>query len=375
MAESQAPESFDLQDYIDHLRARWRVVSIACAVAAVLAGGITLLLPKQYTATTKLIIEPPAGSDLRAAMAVSPIYLESLKTYEHFATSDKLFSQAVDHFQLRRQAPGRSLEDWKGRVLKVTIPRNTKILEISATSEDPKLAHALALYLGEETIKLNRSITREGDGELADDAARQLESAKRTRDQAEAAWNRLVAEEPVETFIAEIDVLETRQSRAERELLDAQASAAEYAGRETTVGADARERLASARARAEYLRNQVKTMEQELAPKRAMLARRMARREELDTRRKSAQAAYESTLTRVRDTQAAVGYRGERLKLIDPGIVPEKPSSPRLLLNVGAAVLLALVLSLVYVSFGFVYGSRRKSAVPLTIRRGGTGHD
>src|SRR5688500_6310669 len=129
--ESQVPESFDLQDYIDHVRARWRFLSIACVAAAVLTAGITLFLPKQYTATTKLIIEPPAGSDQRASMAVSPICLESLRTYEHFATSDSLFSQAIDHFQLRRQAPRRSLESWKSRVLKVTIPRNTKILEIS----------------------------------------------------------------------------------------------------------------------------------------------------------------------------------------------------------------------------------------------------
>ena len=373
--ESQVPESFDLQDYIDHVRARSRFIAIGCAAAAVLTVGITLFLPKQYTATTKLIIEPPAGSDPRASMAVSPIYLESLRTYEHFATSDSLFSQAIDHFQLRRQAPRRSLESWKSRVLKVTIPRNTKILEISATAEDPKLAHALALYLGEETIKLNRSITREGDREFSDDAARQLEPAKRNLEEAEANWNRTISEEPVETLVGEIEVLENRQWRAERDLLDTQVSIAGYAGREETIRADAKERLASARARFDHLRNQVKTIEQELAQKRALRAKRMARREDLDLRRKSARGAYESVLARARDTQAAVGHRGERLELVDPGIVPEKPSSPRMFVNVGAALLFTLVLSLFYVSFGFVYNSRRKNPFPLAIRRAGTGHD
>lgn len=356
------PESFDLDDYIDHLRRRWSVVAIAFVVAAVLACAITLLFPKRYTATSKIIIEPPAGSDMRAAMSVSPIYLESLKTYEHFATSDNLFSKAVDHFRLREKAPGRSLESWKSGVLKVNIPRNTKILGISATLEDPKQAHALALYLAEETIKLNRKISREGDRELTDDAVEQLGPAKRARDEAEAEWSRLMASEPAETVKGEIETLELRQFRAERELLETETRAAESATEDK-------------RARAAFLRERVKTLEQELAAKRALLARRVARREELETQRRSAEAAYEATLTRARDIRSAVGYRGERLNLVDPGVVPEHPSSPRMVLNVGAAVLVALIASLFFLSFEFTYGGRRRSAAPAPLRHAGTGYD
>jgi uncharacterized protein involved in exopolysaccharide biosynthesis len=119
----------------------------------------------------------------------------------------------------------------------------------------------------------------------------------------------------------------------------------------------------------------VKSLEQELTAKRALLAGRIARHEEADTRRKSAQAAYEATLARVRDTRSAAGYRGERLKLIDPGIVPEKHSSPKLVLNVGAAVLFAFVVSLIYLSIGFAYGQRRAGGGPLPMRRASTGND
>ena len=366
-------EPFDLQDYIDHLRRRWRVVAIAFLVAGVLSAGVTLLLPKRYTASAKIVIEPPAGSDMRAAMAVSPIYLESLTTYEHFATSGKLFSRAVDHFRLREKAPGRSLEAWKSQVLKVTIPRNTKILEISATLEDPKQAHALALYLAQETINLNRDISREGDRELTEDAVEQLEPIKRARDDVEAEWSRLMAAEPVETVRAEIETLELRQFRAERELLEADTSVAETTGREQAAGSAAENQRA--RSRAAFLQARVKTLEQELAAKRALLARRTAQKEELESRRKSAQAAFETTLARVRDIRAAVGYRGERLKLVDPGVVPENPSSPRMLLNVGAALLVALVASLFYLSLEFAYGRRWKSATPASVRHAGTGYD
>ena len=41
------------------------------------------------------------GRGSAVAMAVSPIYLESLKTYEHFADSDSLFQKAVEQVRLR----------------------------------------------------------------------------------------------------------------------------------------------------------------------------------------------------------------------------------------------------------------------------------
>ena len=68
------------------------------------------LQPRQYTATARIVIEPPAGTDLRSAMAVSPIYLESLKTYEQFASGDSLFQKAIEQFDLRclARARGRS---------------------------------------------------------------------------------------------------------------------------------------------------------------------------------------------------------------------------------------------------------------------------
>ena len=116
----------------------------------------------QYTATARIVIEPPAGADLRAAMAVSPIYLESLKTYEHFAASDSLFQKAVQQFGLA----GRPIESLKRRVLKVQLVRNTRILEISATLPDAKKAQALAQFLAESTVEINRASVSESDQDL-----------------------------------------------------------------------------------------------------------------------------------------------------------------------------------------------------------------
>ena len=53
-----------------------------------------------------------------------------------------------------------------------------------------------------------------------------------------------------------------------------------------------------------------------------------------------------------RDGQRVVG-RMLRLRLIDPGIVPQRPSSPNIPLNVFAALLFGAVASVLYLSVAF----------------------
>src|SRR5213083_31292 len=95
-------ETFDVFRYMGYLRLRWRWTAAVCGIALAVTLVVSMILPREYTATARIVIEPPAGSDLRSAMAVSPIYLESLKTYEHYASSDSLFLKALDHFSLRQ---------------------------------------------------------------------------------------------------------------------------------------------------------------------------------------------------------------------------------------------------------------------------------
>src|ERR1700685_1702339 len=111
-------DSFDVFEYIDFLRARWRFLGLACGFAIVAALATGLLLPKRYTATATILIDPPAGGDPRMAIAGSPVYLESLKTYELLATNDQLFVRAAAQFHLRDR-DGSPIESLKRRVLQV----------------------------------------------------------------------------------------------------------------------------------------------------------------------------------------------------------------------------------------------------------------
>jgi len=258
------PESFEMFQYLEHVCRRWRIPLLACAVALVVALVASLLQPSQYTATARVIIQSPASGDLRASLAVSPIYLESLKTYELVASGDGLFASAIDHFHLPRSKP---FDRLKRSVLKTAIPRNTEVLEISATLQDPRQAQALALYIAEQTVKLTRDLALEADRDAVADAQKH--------------WD------------------------------DARARLSQNSGT-------------------------------------------------------SAQSAVEAAGSRLEEARSTAGYRSERLKIIDPGVVPERPSSPNVPLNLIVALSLALVGSLGYLTVEFNY-RLEKSSSPRTV--------
>src|SRR6185369_16621953 len=189
-------EPFDAFHYISYLRSGWRLIAGSAAVALVIAVGASMFVERQYTAIAQIVIEPPAGTDLRSAMAVSPIYLESLKTYEHFASGDSLFQRAVNQFGLQKMFGGQALESIKKRVLKVGIVRNTRILEVSATLPDAVKAQALAQFLGQATVDLTRSVVNEGDRDLIGGIEAQEQQARTRLQEVEQAWAKVAIAEP-----------------------------------------------------------------------------------------------------------------------------------------------------------------------------------
>jgi uncharacterized protein involved in exopolysaccharide biosynthesis len=260
-------ESFTFFQYINHLRRRGRWIGLTCAIAAVLALLVSLLLPKYYTASARIMIDSPAGNDVRSAMAITPIYFESLKSYEAFASSEKLFLEAVERFRLRDTALRKSIEQLQRSVLNVRLVPNTRILEIVCTLPDARRAHELALYLAGETVALSRRVSQQTDQELIAEAEKRLEQAR-------ARLEQVFAEGSASGGVAE-------------------------------------------------------------------------------ARRASARETFEEAERRLGEVRAAAGYRGERLSIIDPGFAPERPSWPNLPVNVAAAIFIALLAAVIWVTLEF----------------------
>jgi uncharacterized protein involved in exopolysaccharide biosynthesis len=361
-ADVSFEDRLDLLSFASYLAARWRLIAITSVVALSAAGIGSLLVPKMYTATASLLIEPPAGNDPRGATAISPVYVESLKTYERFALSDTLFYQALDQLGLRKVYSGSSIESLKKKVLRVTKPRDMKILEISATLPNPVNAQALAKFMAEHTVQLSGSLDQRSQRDLTDEARKQLEAARTRAEKAEKTRTDFLASDPTDPLEAEIKNGTEQKLRLQNELTEARIDLADYEARiRSESGPDQdphdvarmREQLAASKARTAQIEQSDRELGQSLAAKGLILERRKHRREVLDLERQSARTQYELANTRYNETMTSAAFRSERLQIIDPGTVPERPSSPNIPLNLVIALFGALFSSLVCLALGF----------------------
>jgi capsular polysaccharide biosynthesis protein len=346
-------EPIDGFRYISYIASQWRWIVLSCAIAVTIAFIISLSLPREYTATARIVIDPPAGADVRAATtAVSPIYFESLKTYESFAEGDTLFRKAIAQADLRALLGAQPIEAIKKRVLKVGIVRNTRILEISATLTDPRKAQALAQFIAESTASENRLLSNEGDQDLIRGLEAEETTSREKLAQVDTQWARLLAAEPVDEIRAAMANASALRSRLQDQASGAQIEIADATTREKQAAASElpqiRAEQSETRTRAEEIRKQMDALDRQDAEREKLLAARTAHRDQADAERKSRQAELSGIETRLTQARSDTGYRGERLTIIDPGIVPERPSSPNTSLNIFAALLLGFTLPILY---------------------------
>jgi capsular polysaccharide biosynthesis protein len=349
----------------------WRsrmLVAIACVSALAVAGVVSLLLPTRYTATASILIEPPGGNDPRSATAVSTVYLESLKTYERLASSDTLFEHALDDLRIRQRYPGVSTETLKRRILEVSKPASLTILDISATVSDAESAQALAQYIAERTVALHESLDRQTDEDLSKGPRQIFEAAQARRMAAEEAKDRFTRTTPVEALDKEVLLTGELELEVGKDLARTRAELANYLGQQQAPQpSEAGERqngwtqfeITATRAKIQSLESQDRELLQTLKAKGDLLEGLRRKRDVLDAELKSARADEDAENVKFSDVKSASAARGVRLKILDPGIVPRRPSFPNLPLNLAVAFVLSLAASIGYIAIRFAYDRTR----------------
>jgi polysaccharide biosynthesis transport protein len=367
-------EEFDGIQFAQYLRRRWAVIAICCTVAVVAVGSISLLLPKRYTATASILIEPPAGNDPRGATAVSSVYLESLKTYERFASSDTAIVEALRESGLEQKFDGASIEGIKRSVLKVSRPASTKIVEISATLDDPRAAQKLAQHLAEQSVALNRKLDQESSEDILLEAQK---AVQRTQDRLQSAQqnrDRVIRTEGIDVLQNEVNdtnalriSIEEELGKTRAALADAEAEAknAQGGGDQAEPAFFTAREAGAMRARVASLEAQALALAKSSDDETATLEGRRQRREPLDNELRVARSDYEVAKNKLAEVQASSAYRAERLEIMDPGVIPQSPSSPNISVNVMLGALVSLVLSLAYLALSFGYSRARRYPGPV----------
>jgi capsular polysaccharide biosynthesis protein len=353
---------FDPWELLVDLRNRWPVVAASCAVALVVTLAVSVIRPKRYTATAEILIQAPGGNDPRASTAISPVYLESLKAYESLASSDTLFLRALNHVHAPEIGSGRSIESIKKSILQVSKPANVAVLTISATMVDPQKAQALAQYIAEQTVEQSRSIDSQSEIEMTRELRSQLDAAVDRLTKTRHAQDTIKGSEPVDSLENQVRNNGDLKLNIDKDLSQIRTDLSGYLAEQqllpVAAGGDAenlRRLIASAQARIATLESQRKDLISLIGQQGAQVQEWKNRKEALQADQKSAQIAFESSDRRLNEMVASSQFRGERLRVIEPGIVPQEPSSPNIPLNLLAAFVLSLAGSVIYLAMTFSY--------------------
>lgn len=239
------------------LLARWKVAAISFAAVVVLGVGITLLLPKQYTAVASVVVDAKPdpisammyqGGATSAFMATQVDVIHSERVAQRVVRNLKLPENPTIRKQWQDATHGEGdIVNWLGetfqRNMDVKPSRESNVIEITYKAIDPNFAAGLANAFVQAYIETTL--------ELKVDPARQYSSffetrAKDARDVLEKAQARLSAFQMEKGIIASderLDVENARLNELSTQLVSIQSLSADSGSRQIQANSGSGDRI------------------------------------------------------------------------------------------------------------------------------------
>lgn len=222
------------------LRLRWPLVVVLFTLVILVAYGVSLLMPKKYTAETSLLLDVRADP-LVATLMPSIASREFLGTQVEIIQSDRLAGRVVRMLgmtdgpaaveQWRQATQGRvPIETYYGSMLRsgltVVPARNTNLIDIGFTGSDPRFvaaaANAFARAYIEFSVELRIEPSRQY-GSFFDERLKSLRSQFEEAQRKLSSFQRdrgIVATERVDLESARLNSIIGQLSSAQAELAD-----------------------------------------------------------------------------------------------------------------------------------------------------------
>ena len=140
------------REYLDILRRRWLSIVITALLTLASVAALTLMMPKAYTATTRVFFA--VSGDSASALAQASSFVEKqMASYAEVATSPKVLNKVVEQLGLNTTAI-----ELAGSI-EANVSVDTVIIEIAATDPDPRQAASIANAVGTELAKAAGDLT------------------------------------------------------------------------------------------------------------------------------------------------------------------------------------------------------------------------
>lgn len=298
----------NFSQFFSILRARWLVAALVLSLTVITTLVVSLLLPKQYSATASVVIDvkPDPISAVAFGGLTSPAFMA---TQADIILSDRVAQRVVRNLKLTENPQIReqwldetdgtgNLEVWLAETFKkkldVRPSRESNVISIAYTAADPRFAAALANAFVQ--AYLDTSL------ELRVDPAKQYSSffetrAKEARDTLEQAQSRLSQYQKDKGIIAadeRLDVETARLNELSSQLVGLQAMSAESGSRQAQATGASGEKLQ------EVLNNPV------IGSLKADISRTEARLQELNARLGDNHPQVQETRANIKELRARV---------------------------------------------------------------------
>ena len=384
------------------LRRRGRLIVFGTLACRLAAGVFSLLQSKIFEATTYLLVSESKLADLTSRNAAY-VYYDLLRSYEMFINNDYLIQKTVEHFQLQQPPYELTPDRFKRRrILQVELPKNTRLLQVSVEFPEPQLAADIANYFASNAVAFNEEMntrdaqrTRESLKQQLDQALQAMEKSRQTllefsktsglEELRESVWNLLEEKSQAESQLAQLNTdlsrvsarrrglgeelqkqapkIELKRSIAENPIVKESLSAGNPEKSAVPPTALVKEEsvnpvyqqvqsllvetdveLLGLKAAAQAVERAAEDRRRKLAVLLREKALKESTQDRLTQEQKLASDSYETLSKQYQGAWMNVSARSTDLKVIAPAVVPERPVSPRLSLNVVIASALGLVL-------------------------------
>lgn len=249
----------NLSQFLSILRGRWPIAVLIFVLTVGSAVGISMVLPRQYTATATLVVDQSRPDPISAAMYSgypSPAYmatqvdvLRSERIAQHVIRKHDLASSANSREQWMKDSGGvGSFEAWLVEGLQTALEikpsRESNVISVSFKSRDAQDAAAMANAFVQAYLDVSL--------ELRVDPAKQYSTffdsrSKELRANIERAQARLTAYQREKGVViasdGQLDVETSRLNELSSQLVALQAVAAESSSRQGQAQAGAADRL------------------------------------------------------------------------------------------------------------------------------------
>jgi succinoglycan biosynthesis transport protein ExoP len=144
-AATQEEPIVGLHAYVDFLRRRWLSIAVTTSVIYALASLATLVMPREFTAETQLLLGG-GGDSPSEVVEGSTLAEQQMSSYAELAKSPLVLDPVIRRLELPERAE--KLQD----AVQVSVPTDTLILDIAVTDPHPekaaRIANAIRLEFG-----------------------------------------------------------------------------------------------------------------------------------------------------------------------------------------------------------------------------------